>query len=142
MKHACIACLLSTLAALLVMAAGQPLLASAEIVAGKVVAVEIEPDSASVNHQDKVKVWVDSCKSPGTLEEVHYWPAHASELTALGHLFREDVSSAVTPNMIKQQMPNGYGVFWTDANKQVTRTGLLGNKMDCGTVSAIVAQFQ
>lgn len=114
----------------------------ADIVAGKVAAVEHEKIQVNNAWLDKVSVTVESCKQPGALEVVEYSPASIGDQTALGHLFDHDIHHARTPNMRQQQMPNGYGIFWVDANKKVQRTGLLGHQVDCSHVQALVDQFK
>src|ERR1044072_1883608 len=112
-------------------------------VAGKVVAVSHE--KVNVNNQwlDKISVTVDRCDARGTLKTVHYLPATVSDRTALGHLFQQDLDSARTANMERQQQqPNGFGVFWVDAQGRVTRTGLLGHQAGCNDVSRALSQFK
>jgi len=111
-------------------------------VAGKVVAVSHE--KVNVNNQwlDKISVTVDSCDARGTLKTVQYFPATVSDRTALGHLFEQDLQSARTPNMERQQQqPNGFGVFWVDAQNHVLRTALLGSQVGCADVSKAISQF-
>lgn len=111
-------------------------------VAGKVVAVAHE--KVNVNNQwlDKISVTIDSCDARGTLKTVQYFPATVSDRTALGHLFEQDLQSARTPNMERQQQqPNGFGVFWVDAQNHVLRTGLLGHQVGCADVSKALSQF-
>jgi hypothetical protein len=111
-------------------------------VAGKIVAVAHE--KVNVNNQwlDKISVTVDSCDARGTLKAVQYFPATVSDRTALGHLFDQDLHSARTANMERQQQqPNGFGVFWVNAQNQVLRTGLLGHQVGCNDVSRALSQF-
>ncbi len=110
-------------------------------VAGKIVNVSHEKVKVGNAWQDKVGVTVDSCAAPGKLETVWYAPGTDSSRTALGHLFDEGIMSAHTPDMKQQQMSNGYGVFWVDGNNTIQRTGILGARLDCGTVPAILQQF-
>jgi hypothetical protein len=112
-------------------------------VAGKVVAVAHE--KVNVNNQwlDKISVTVDNCQARGTLQTVHYLPATVSDRTALGHLYEQDLHSARTANMERQQQqPNGFGVFWVDAQGRVLRTGLLGHQVGCGDVPRALSQFK
>lgn len=111
-------------------------------VAGKIVAVAHE--KVNVNNQwlDKISVTVDSCDARGTLKTVQYFPATVSDRTALGHLFEQNLHSARTANMERQQQqPNGFGIFWVNAQNQVLRTGLLGHQVGCGDVSQALKQF-
>jgi hypothetical protein len=111
-------------------------------VAGKIVAVAHE--KVNVNNQwlDKISVTVDSCDARGTLKTVQYFPATVSDRTALGHLFEQNLHSARTANMERQQQqPNGFGVFWVNAQNQVLRTGLLGHQVGCNDVNQALKQF-
>ncbi len=110
-------------------------------IAGKVASVSHQKVKVGQSWLDKISVTVDSCMTPGKLETVHYTPSIDSDRTALGHLFNEDVQSARTANMVKQKLPNGFGVFWVDQANKVLRTGILGSKMDCGIVPSILQQF-
>lgn len=110
-------------------------------VAGKVVKVTHHKVKVDTQWLDQVDVTVDSCAAPGQLVTVSYSPASISDRAALGHLFEEDLQSARTPDMKAQQLPNGYGLFWVDAANRVQRTGLLGSKLDCAAVPALIQQF-
>ena len=110
-------------------------------VAGKIVNVSHEKVQVNQKWLDKMSVTVESCQEPGTLKTVHYTPGFDSDRSALGHLFDQDIQSAYTPDMPKQQLPNGYGVFWTNEDNKVLRTGLLGSKLDCRAVPSMLQQF-
>src|SRR5690348_3233811 len=86
-------------------------------VAGKIVNVSHEKITVPPNNVvlDKITVSVDSCDARGgPLKTVIYAPATVSDRTALGHLFDQDLQSARTANMERQNQPNGFGVFWVD----------------------------
>jgi len=111
-------------------------------VAGKIVAVAHEKVNVNNAWLDKISVTVDSCDARGTLKTVTYFPATVSDRAALGHLFEEDLNSARTANMERQQQqPNGFGVFWVNAQNNVLRTGILGHQSGCNDVSRALAQF-
>jgi hypothetical protein len=112
------------------------------VVAGKVVAVSHEKTNVNNQWLDKVSVTVDSCSARGTLKTVHYAPASISDRTALGHLFEQDLNSARTANMERQQQPNGFGIFWVDAEGRVLRTGLLGHQVGCNDINHALSQFK
>ncbi len=115
--------------------------AHAANVAGKIVSVSHEKVNVNNVWLDKISVTVDSCDAPGTLVTVQYSPATTSDRAALGHLFDQNITSARTADLKAQQMPNGYGVFWVDANNRVLRTGLLGSPLNCSHVQKIIQQF-
>lgn len=110
-------------------------------VAGKVVNVSHEKVKINNKWLDKVEVTVQSCTKQGALDTVHYSPATVTDLAALGHLFDQNIHSARTYNNFKQKQINGYGVFWVDANKRVTRTGILGAGVGCAQVPDFLKQF-
>ena len=112
--------------------------------AGKGVAVAHEKVNVNNRWLDKISVTVDSCQSRGVLKTVYYLPATVSDRTALGHLFEQDLQSARTANMEHQpqQHPNGFGVFWTDAQGRILRTGLLGHQAGCADVPHVLSQFK
>lgn len=116
-------------------------LVNAGEVAGKIVAVRYQKVTINKVVHDKVTVVVDDCLKPGQLTEVFYNPATITDLAVLGHLFDETIQSARTPNMPKQQMYNGHGVFWVDNAGNVKRAGLLGNPIECSKMGPIVQQF-
>lgn len=134
----------ASLAAVLVAAASTSL-AFAEFpkhVAGKIVNVTHEHVKVNTAWLDQVTVTVDACVPPNQLVTVKYAPGTISDLDALGHLFDEDIHSAKTHADYKNQAPNGFGIFWLDQNDFVTRTGLLGYKMDCANVPDMLNQFK
>lgn len=110
-------------------------------VAGKIVAVSHEKVNINNTWPDKVSVMVDNCDAPGTLKTVYYSPATVSDMAALGHLFDENIHSAETAIVPMQSNANGFGLFWLDANDNVLRTGILGDKMDCAAAKALLNQF-
>lgn len=136
---------LTVVMALVLMAAGWMLRTDAQSlpphVAGKIVSVSHEKVMVNNQSQDQITVTVESCQVPGQLKSVVYSPATVSDRTALGALYDETLTSARTANMAKQQMVNGFGLFWVDANNRVTRTGILGAKMDCSVVPSLLKQF-
>ena len=120
-------------------------------VAGKIVAVSHEKVKVTINNKDhwrdQVKVKVDSCTKPNTVEEVEYTPGLVSDRSELGHLLEAALWHAHHVIMNKpepQRQMNGFGIFWIDPNNnnRVQRSGFLGNNVDCGAVPALINQFQ
>lgn len=116
-------------------------------VAGKIVAVSHEKVKVNEHWQDQVKVKVDSCIKPNTIEEVEYSPGLISDRSQLGHLLEANLWHAHHVIMNKpepQRQMNGFGIFWIDPNNnnRVQRSGFLGNNVDCGAVPALINQFQ
>jgi hypothetical protein len=110
-------------------------------VAGKIVSVSHEKVTVNNIVLDKITVGVDNCSARGSIVTVNYLPATVSDRTALGHLFEQNILSARTANMEKQQRPNGFGLFWVDENNRVLRTGILGEMVDCNMVPQLARQF-
>lgn len=113
-----------------------------KLIAGKVVAVSHEKVTLNNLWFDKITVTVDRCDARGALATVHYAPGTVSDRTALGHLLPQNMGLAQMPNMERQQQPNGFGLFWTDANGRILRTGIMGSQLGCNDVPRLSQQFK
>ncbi|MBK8189294.1 MAG: hypothetical protein IPK79_02480 [Vampirovibrionales bacterium] len=133
--------LMSASLAAMALAQAPPAAAPPKTVAGKVVKVAHQKVKVGAQWLDQISVTVDACATPAQQATVVYSPATVSDRTALGHLFEENLQSALSPDMKQQQMPNGYALFWVDANNIVQRTGILGSKVDCNAVPSLIQQF-
>lgn len=131
------------LASLAAMASGLvSLTATAEVVAGKVVAVSHQKVTAGSQTLDKVSVTVEPCNARGTQKTMAFAPSGVHDRNALGQLFMESYQHAVMPNMEAQQISNGYGVFWVDANGTIQRSGWLGAHENCASANQFEPLFQ